>query len=75
MTYIAAFYGIHVKNFDPNVPYQWYALALLFVVMVLALVKIIIIIVRSVKDPIHYPEVAKKVKFQPLKSDISPVTY
>ena len=54
ITYLVAFSGIYVKNFDPDVPHQVYALVLLGLVAAFSLAKIIIIIVRSIKSPIHY---------------------
>ena len=72
---IAGFYGIYVRKFDPEVYYQWYVVVLLIITTALALVKIIIMVLRGVKDPIHYPQASAKVKFQPLKSNVIPVTY
>ena len=43
-----------MKNFDPDVPHQVYALVLLCLVAAFSLAKILIIIVRSIKSPIHY---------------------
>ena len=55
-----AFAGIYLKNYDPKVPYQIYALALMAFIGVLALAKIVIIIVKSIKDPISYSDSSDK---------------
>lgn len=76
VSFLAAFIGIHVKNYNPEVPYTIFELVLLIVTAVMALAKLIIIIVRAVKDPIHYPRSEKKVKFEKLKpADVSEVQY
>ena len=59
LTYLWAFSGIYQKNYDPDVPYNVYALVLLGLVAALALAKIIIVIVRSIKYPIIYNQSGK----------------
>ena len=58
---MVAFSGIYVKNYDPKVSYEIFAVVLLGVVSALTLAKIIIVIVKSIKDPIHYnPSLSEK---------------
>ena len=59
LTYLWAFSGIYQKNYNPDVPYNVYALVLLGLVAALALAKIIIVIVRSIKHPIIYNSTGK----------------
>ena len=54
LTFIMAFSGIYVKNYDPNVPFQIYVVVLLGLVCALTVAKIIIVIVKSIKSPINY---------------------
>ncbi|XP_067947575.1 uncharacterized protein [Watersipora subatra] len=72
LTFLVALYGIHVANYDPAISYENYALALMFLTFILTIAKLVILIVRSVKDPIHYPTHCKKVMFQPLVNELLP---
>lgn len=56
ISYIIAFVGLYKARYDPSVPYTIYELALLAFISTLALTKLIIMIVRGVVDPIHYPQ-------------------
>ena len=52
--FILATSGNYIKNYDPKEPYTMYIFGLMIGVSVLAFVKVLIMIIRSIKDPIHY---------------------
>ena len=54
IAFLAALVGIYSKNYDPSLPYEVFAVVLLVVVVVMALAKVIIMIVRGLLDPIVY---------------------
>ncbi|KAF6037926.1 hypothetical protein EB796_003775 [Bugula neritina] len=58
ISYIIAFVGVYKAQYDPSIPYTIYEVVLLAIVSALALAKLIIMIVRAVKDPIHYSKLS-----------------
>jgi len=54
IAYLFALVGIYTKNFDPNVNFEVFAVVLLGLTVVLALTKVVIMVVRSIIDPIVY---------------------
>jgi len=55
IAYLFALVGNYIKNFDPSVPYTVFEVVLMVVVVILALAKLIIMLVRGIIDPIVYP--------------------
>ena len=52
--FIIATAGNYVKIYDPAVPYTVYIFGLMIGASSLAFIKILIMIIRSIKDPIQY---------------------
>ena len=55
IAYLFALVGNFTRNFDPSVSYTIFETVLLVLVVIMALAKLIIIIVRGILDPIVYP--------------------
>ena len=54
IAFLAALVGIYSKNYDPSLPYEVFAVVVLVVAAVLALLKVCIMIVLSSRNPIVY---------------------
>lgn len=53
--FIIATVGNYVRGYNPTEAYQVYIVGLMIGSSVLAFIKIIIMVVRSIKDPLNYP--------------------
>ena len=54
IAFLAALVGIYSKNYDPSLPYEVFAVVVLVVAAVMALLKVCIMIVLSLQNPIVY---------------------
>lgn len=60
IAYVIAFIGVYKKNYDSSIAYTKAELGILIAVSVLAAVKLIIMIVRGIKNPINFKLSEKK---------------